>query len=833
MLFFNSHSQRPSTFLRSVRSTSALLVVVTMLVLIASAAAQEAAKPLPGIAEKTDGMTRKDGFVPIYWDDENAHVYLEIANLNEDFLYLTSLPAGLGSNDIGLDRGLLGGERIVRFERVGRRVFIVQPNLDFRAVSESAAERRAVTDAFATSIMWGFDIIARTDERVLVDATEFVVRDAMDVATRLKRSGQGSFSLDKNRSMPWADGVKAFPDNTELEARVTFSSNDPGGYVREVAADADAVTLRIRQSLIRLPDNDYTPRKFDPRGGFGSTTFVDFARPIGEEKEVRYIARHRLKKTDPSKASSPVVEPIVYYLDPGTPEPVRSALLEGGRWWAEAFEAAGFQDAYRVEMLPDGADPLDVRYNVIQWVHRSTRGWSYGNSVSDPRTGEIIKGHVSLGSLRVRQDYLIAEGLLAPYVDGKVPADDKMLQMSLARIRQLSAHEIGHTLGISHNFAASVSGRASVMDYPAPLATVTTDGNVTVADAYDTGIGEWDKVTIAFGYSEFPAGTNKDAALETILQGGRRAGLQYITDTDARALGGAHPDAHLWDNGSDPIASLDNEMDVRQVALSRFSEDVIRNGRPMATLEEALVPLYLRHRYQIEAVSKLIGGLRYEYSLRGSDANPPSPVVGNRQRDAVRALLQTLEPSTLVLPKSIAEMIPPRPPGYSGSNELFSGKTGLTFDAYAPAGVAADMVFDALTDDQRMTRLNFQSLSNSSLPSLDEVLEMASDAIVRNKIPKAGADSPEAEVQRVVQAAWVATLMRRVADKNIHPTVRAIVANHLTTLQNWLESNPGTATRTVAHRNFMEAEIERFLFRPFEQSQLPGRPSIPAGSPIG
>ncbi|MCB0717568.1 MAG: zinc-dependent metalloprotease, partial [Bacteroidetes bacterium] len=599
-----------------------------------AASAQDA---LPSIADKTEGLQKKDGFVPIYWDAANAKIFLEVGaagaderegsvGLDQEFLYLSSLPAGLGSNDIGLDRGLLGGEKVVHFERVGKRAYLMQPNLRFRASSDNAKERAAVEDAFATSIVWGFEVVAETDGRSLVDATDFIVRDAMDVAGRLKSSRQGSFNVDKNRSMPYVESTKAFPDNTELEARVTFASSDPGGWVRSVAADADAVTLRIRQSLIRLPDDNYTPRAFDPRSGFGALSYVDYSSPIGDDKVTRYLVRHRLEKTNPEDASSPVVEPIIYYLDPGTPEPIRSALLDGARWWADAFAAAGFEGAYKVEMLPDGADPMDVRYNTIQWVHRSTRGWSYGASVVDPRTGEIIKGHVSLGSLRVRQDYLIAEGLLAPYKNGTVPPDDPMLQMALARIRQLGAHEVGHTLGLAHNFAASISDRASVMDYPAPLATVSFDGKVLLDRAYDTGIGEWDKVTIAYGYSEFPDGTDEEAALEKILQDARSAGLEYISDTDARPLGGAHPDAHLWDNGSDPIAALENEMDVRQVALSNFTEDVIRNGRPMATIEEALVPLYLRHRYQIEAVSKLIGGVRYEFSVKGREANAPRPV---------------------------------------------------------------------------------------------------------------------------------------------------------------------------------------------------------------
>lgn len=823
----------PPLSLRRIRhAMTCAFATIIAFVAFSTATAQDA-KPLPSIADKTDGLVHKSGFVPIYWDDENAKVYLEINKLDEDFLYLSSLPAGLGSNDIGLDRGLLGGEDIVRFERTGRRIFIVQPNMRYRAISESATERRAVADAFASSIMWSFDVVARTDNRYLVDATDFVVRDAMGVADRLRGSRQGSFSLDKGRSMPWIAGIKAFPDNTELEARVTFSGNEPGGFVRSVAADAKAVTLRIRQSFIRLPDNNYTPRRYDPRSGFGSTSFVDYAQPIGAEKEVRFLSRHRLQKTDPSKASSPVVEPIVYYLDPGTPEPVRSALLDGARWWADAFEAAGFQNAYRVEMLPDDADPLDVRYNVIQWVHRSTRGWSYGNSVRDPRTGEIIKGHVSLGSLRVRQDYLIAEGLLAPYVDGNIPEDDEMLEMSLARIRQLSAHEVGHTLGISHNFAASVSNRASVMDYPAPLSTVSFGGKVQIDQAYATGMGDWDLMTIKYGYSEFPEGTDEAAELEGILQAGRRAGLQYISDTDARPLGGAHPDAHLWDNGSDPVAALENEMDVRQVALANFSEDVIRVGRPMATLEEALVPLYLRHRYQIEAVAKLVAGVSYEYSLRGSEANPPTPVDGNRQRSALNALLNTLRPSVLVLPDAIAEMIPPRPPGYGGSGELFPGNTGLTFDAYAPAAVAADMVIDALTNGQRLTRLNYQSLGNSRLPSLEETLDTTTDELLRTRLVDSGADSPEAEVQRVVQSVWITALIRRASDGSLPASTREILSHHLSTIQAWLEANPGKATRTIAHRSYLESVIERFLFRQFDDAELPSAPTAPPGSPIG
>jgi hypothetical protein len=466
---------------------------VTFALLLLAAAPAAFAQPLPTIEEKTVGFERMEGFFSMYWDAAGGNVWLEIPRFDEPFLYVVSQPAGLGSNDVGLDRTQLGGERIVHFERVGPKVLLVQPNLDYRAVTENEAERRSVRDAFAPSVVWGFTAAAESGGRVLVNATDFIVRDAHGVVRRLRDTGQGSFGLDASRSTPYLDGTRAFPKNTEMEARLTFTGDNPGRHVREVAADPYAVTLRVRHSFVELPPPGYEPRAFDPRSGYFPLTYADYSALIGDEIQQRLIYRHRLQKKDPNAAVSEAVEPIVYYLDPGTPEPVRSALLEGARWWAEAFEAAGFRDAYRVEMLPEGADPMDVQYNVIQWVHRSTRGWSYGSSVSDPRTGEIIKGHVLLGSLRVRQDYLLAEGLLAPYVGdrsaGYPPEDDPMLEMALARIRQLSAHEVGHTIGLAHNFAASVNHRASVMDYPAPLAVVGPDGRISLDDAYDTGIG--------------------------------------------------------------------------------------------------------------------------------------------------------------------------------------------------------------------------------------------------------------------------------------------------------------------------------------------------------
>jgi hypothetical protein len=513
---------------------------------------------------------------------------------------------------------------------------------------------------------------------------------------------------------------------------------------------------------------------------------------------------------------------------------VRGALLDGARWWSQAFEAAGFEDAYRVEMLPADADPMDVRYNTIQWVHRATRGWSYGSSVIDPRTGEIIKGHVTLGSLRVRQDYLLAEGMLAPYdgtnADGFAPENDPMLEMALARIRQLSAHEVGHTLGLAHNFAASVNDRASVMDYPAPLATVE-DGQISLENAYDTDIGEWDKVAIRYGYAEPAEGQTEAQLLDSIIQGYQEDGLLYITDADARPAGAAHPASNLWENGADLVDALEREMNVRAVALDQFDASVIRMGEPMALLEEALVPLYLRHRYQVEATVKALGGVRYSYAMRGDeDATLPTPVGADQQSAALDVLLNTLTPQALRLPPEVRTQIPPRPPGYPSNRELFPGHTDPTFDVYAPAEVAATMVFDLLVHPDRAARLAYQSDFDMSLPTLTDVLDLTTASVW--EAPVAG-NAYDAELQRTVQQVWIDALLEQAGNDDAAPAVQARITQHLRTLHQWLQNNTGRTAETQAHRAQAHAMIDRFLNRSQESATMPTDITIPPGSPIG
>ena len=789
---------------------------------------------LPTIESTTEGLEQLQGFYTLYWDEGKGKVWLEIDRFGEEFIYQVSLAAGLGSNDIGLDRNQLGPTRIVRFERHGPRVLMVAPNMDYVASSTNAAERKSVADAFASGVLHGFEVVAQTDDRVLVDATSFIVRDAHGVAATLRRSGQGTFRVDASRSVPWKEQTKSFPRNTEMEALLTFTSDSPGGQVRSVAAAPEAVALRQRHSFVALPEPGYEPRMHDPRSGFFGPSFMDYSSPIGADMRVRYIARHRLEKQDPTAAVSDPVEPIIYYLDNGTPEPVRSALLEGARWWNQAFEAAGYRNAFQVEVLPDGADPLDVRYNIINWVHRSTRGWSYGSSVTDPRTGEIIKGHVLLGSLRVRQDYLIAEGLLNPYdpvTSRWSESDDPMLDMSLARIRQLSAHEVGHTLGIQHNFAASVNNRASVMDYPAPLATLDEQGRITLDNAYDTGIGEWDKFTIRYGYSDFPDGTDEQTALNAIIKEYINAGWLFITDADARPMGAAHPSSHLWDNGADAVLTLEHELNIRKVALNNFGIGVIRPGQPVAKLEEVLVPLYLRHRYQLDAVAKLIGGVSYAYNVRGDGQDYPQSVEPKQQVAAIDAMINAAKPAQLALPRHIRTQIPPRPPGYGQHRELFDGDTGLVFDPYAPAEVVAHQIVSLLLEPSRVSRLVVQRDFDGGQPGLLDMLVRVTNGLWLADVPE---NPYDAELQRITQQVWTDALLDAASSSRYAPAARSRITLHLRDIHAWLSNNTtDEEEETQAHRLALLDDIDRFLFRPYQPEEEQRDVTPPPGSPIG
>ena len=802
------------------------ILLTFLLALTAPLTAQDAAPP--SIETKTAGMRALDGFMPLYWDESSGKLFLEIARFDEDVLYYTSLPSGLGQNDLGLNRGDLGGTYVVRFDRVGPKVLMVEPNQQYRATTTNALERKAVDDAFPTSTLWGWRVEAETGGRVLVDATDFFLRDAHGLANALRGANQGTYRVEPSRSALYLERTRNFPENTEVEATITFVGENTGRLIGSVTPTAAALTVRMHHSFVELPTG-YEPREADPRAGYFGISYMDFAVPIGEPMVKHYIARHRLEKRDPNAAVSEPVEPIVYYLDPGTPEPVRTALLEGGNWWAEAFEAAGFRNAFRVEMLPDTADPMDIRYNVIQWVHRSTRGWSYGTSVSDPRTGEILKGHVTLGSLRVRQDYLLAEGLLSPYETGnEVPPE--LAAMALARLRQLSAHEIGHTLGIAHNYIASAEregGVQSVMDYPHPISQLTSDGRIDLSNAYPNSIGEWDKLAVRYGYTQFAPGTDEEQALDRIIEEGAARGITFLTDQDARPIGSAHPRTNLWDNGVDAVAELERMLSVRDAALARFGERAIRADRPLATIEEALVPLYLHHRYQTEAAVKTLAGVVYSYNLRGDGQPLPRVVDANEQRRALDAVLRTVSPEVLALPRNVLAMIPPRPYRLGDSQELFDRYTGLVFDAVSPAAAAANLTFGLLLNPERAARLVEQEALDPALPGLDEVLDRIRDRVVNQRSD----DRYHAEIQRAVERVYIENLMTLAMDAPM-PQVRALATYELNMIATAAAQRTGS-TENRAHATLLASDIERFLERDWAVRPNTTAPAAPPGQPIG
>ena len=774
----------------------------------------------------TDAFSIEDskGFFDFSYNDQQGFISLTIKadQLDQEFIYVNSLAAGVGSNDIGLDRGQLGSTRVVKFVQMANKIMLIQPNYDYRAESDNEDERRSVEEAFAQSILWGFNYTSDGKDGYIIDLTNFLLRDAHGVGSRLSRSREGNYSVDKTRSALYFPRTKNFPDNTEFESIITFKGSPTGRYLSSVTPTAQAVTVRMHHSFVRLPDDQYEPRKFDPRSGFFFRSYQDYATPIDQPLVKRFIARHRLNKKNPNAAMSKAVEPIIYYVDRGAPEPVRSALIEGASWWNQAFEAAGYQNAFQVKVLPEGVDPLDVRYNVIQWVHRSTRGWSYGASVTDPRTGEIIKGHVSLGSLRVRQDFLIAEGLLGPY--GADEDSDKMLKMSLARLRQLSAHEVGHTLGLAHNFAASVNNRASVMDYPHPTIAIE-NGKISLDNAYAVGIGNWDKEAIKFGYSE----ASEEERLQT-LDAAFASGLKYITDQDARPLGSAHASAHLWDNGQDAADELNHLLAVRKKVLANFNADRIKKNIPFTKMEEVLVPMYFLHRYQLEAASKMIGGLDFNYGVKGHNGLKLQWVDAQTQEKAIDAMLSAITVENLQLPEALLKQLPPRAYGYSRGRETFKSKTGVAFDAISPAETIADLSVGLMLHPERANRLLEYNSRNPSLPSLSEVMDRLANQALQQKT-KSGYES---EIKKVVVSQLLSHLMSLSTDDRAHGQVQAIaswriklIAQHF---QKTMQASKDEEEKAFSYA--MLQRIETFRANP-DKFKKQRSLSPPDGSPIG
>lgn len=780
----------------------------------------------PATAAATAGAVRQDGLLPVYVDKSKGRILLSLPAPDADgvsgrYLYVSALKTGLGSAPVGLDRARIGDTQILAFRRIGKKVVAEFENHRFRASGAPPEEQAAAREAFSVSTVWAGEVLETgPDGRILVDISSFLTRDGIGIADALKQAGENGYKLVPDLSLADPSAVKVFPENLEFEARQTFASDTPGPEVRNIAPDPKLVTFQIRHSLVKLPEPGYEPRLFDPRSGGFSTMVLDYAAPLGDEIVYRLANRFRLEKTDPTAARSRVKKPIVFYVDRAAPEPIRTALVEGASWWAQAFDAAGYIDAYQVKVLPEGADPLDVRYNVINWVDRATRGWSYGQAVTDPRTGEIVKGSVLLGALRVRQDMLIFEGLVGANHNGTGGPNDP-IQVSLARLRQLSAHEVGHSIGFAHNFAASTQDRASVMDYPAPR-VLLKDGRPDLSDAYGVGVGAWDKFTVDWLY-----GTGGDAAALRKVKASVNKGERYVTDIDARPLGTSQPWGSLWDDGADPAVELTRMMGVRRAAIGQFGLGALKPGEPVANLKRKYVPIFLLHRYQLEAASKLVGGVDFAYAVLGDGREASPAVPAAQQRAALAALLSTLAPTELDTPETLTALLSSAQSGEPDrqyTTEVFATAGGPVFDPLVAAEVAAGLTLDNLLAPDRMTRLVDQHRRDPGQLGVGEMLDSLIDAVFAPASGRLG------EVSRRVQTRLVLNLANAARDPKVSPAVASEISARLAALPARLKGGVDSADR--AHRQRLVALLgDPALLAALSAPKL--KPETPPGMPIG
>ena len=775
------------------------------------------------IADKTKGLTRRDGFIPVYIDEKQGKLLLELPRDTMRVLMFYGLATGLGSNPIGLDRGANGENFITRFEKNGERVLVVFENWNYRGSAGDPDHVRTIAESFPPSTAGAMPVVAQEGGKILVDATDFVMRDWNDVAGTLQQSNEGSYSVARDRSSIYREYTRAFPENTEIDVALTFATQGrPGNTVAMIVPDAKSFTLRQHISFLPLPDPGYRPRVLDPRMGFFGIRFNDYSQPIQNPLEVRWIARHRLERVDPNNPNSPIKEPLVYYVDRGIPEPVRSATLEGAKWWEEAFDMAGLRGAFRVELLPEGVDPLDARYNVIQWENRHERGWSIGGSLGDPRTGEILKAMARMDSHRARTDYNLYAGLMGA---DAAAADTAFV---LARVRQVTAHEIGHTLGIAHNYIASTYERGSVMDYPPPRVRLNGAGEIDISAAYDVGPGEYDVLVLRWGYGIFPPATEQDS-LRAIVAEGLRKGLLFLSDAVARPDFASDPRTNLWDDAANAMEFLNHQMAVRRVAMSRFGLRNIRVGEPIALLQERFVPVYLMHRFAINSLAKTIGGMEYSNAIRGDGQQATRPIPAAEQRRALSALLRALSPSELAIPDTIISLLGPRPFSYGPYVELFGSRTRPTFDELGAARTLAQMVVDAVLQRERAARLVQFAARGENPLTLPEVI----DRLVESSSAGGPETRKQAALRRVVQRALADRLITLAADKEASPEVRSLVELKMLTLRNRARSLVGSGSDLErAHWMSIATDYTRWL----ERQELPTpTPALraPPGDPFG
>ena len=818
----------------------AVLTLTTTLLASCAPATSGAAAPAPGGAAgpgqadrpqaaapgaAAAAATASDHILPIRHDAATGRVLLTIPRMGEEMLYLNTLATGLGTTAASLDRGQTGGSALVRFERRGPRVLLVQPNPGFRAVTTDTLVQRTVEESFTRSIMASFQVQSEGPAGTVVDATDFFLSDMYGISSRLRSAGMGNLRIDANRS--YIDGARtaSFPENTEVRAVLTYITEEPAGGLNRMAPDGRWVTFEQQHSFVKLPDPPLAIRPFDPRSGMFSYSFFDFAQGFDSDYRQRGTARWRLEPRDTAaylrgELTEPV-KPIIYYLDPGIPEPYRTAYFEGGRWWNSMFEAAGWRNAFRVEPLPEGVDPMDSRYPVIYAVHRTERGPSVGPSFRDPRTGEIVGTVIRMDSYRSLVDHDIYMGLLPAAQAGGLQLSAE--QFAMARRRQHTAHEIGHTLGIAHNFIAATPGRASVMDYPYPLIELDAQGRLDISRAYAPGGGAHDTLAIRYAYTWYPNAQAERAGLQQIVREAEARGLRFVADAHAGATGSI-PAATQWIEGDDMLSALDRTMAVRRLLLQHFDERAAQPGEPLAVLNRRLSHVYLHHRYAVAGATKYVGGMDFGYALAGEATTPTRTIPAAEQRQALQSIATTLRPAELRLPDRIVSLIPPVPYGFDGDLTAIPSPAGTAFDPVNLAHSFAQEVVDGLLHPVRANRVAVQSARDPQQLSLNDVITALVNATWATPEPARSPNALDAPLRRVAQRAVLDGILDLAGARNATPDVRAVAEQHLQQLLQRVSAAPAGSAEERAHRATARRDIERY-FRGEDDRAARPRPS--------